>query len=102
MPTAYVLAAAAGLYVVQKRPAEVVVDGGRAALRSVWDASGGDATVLLPVHSVLPRREGLVVGIGDEVVTLRPEEWPEFEEVHRALADAARIAEIEGAPVSWS
>ena len=96
VPLAYLVAAMGGLYTVQKQTAEIAVDGGRAAIRSVWDASGDGAVVLGPVHSVLPRQEGLVVGVGDEVVTLRPEEWPEFERLHRALADAARIAEIEG------
>ena len=97
VPAAYAAAAAMGMYAVQRRPAEVVVDGGRAALRSVWEASGGRPAVLVRVHSALPRREGLVVGIGDEVVTLRPEDWPEFAGVHRALAGAAQIAELEGA-----
>ena len=102
VPLAYVGAAVAGLYAVQKRPAEVVVSGARAAVRSVWDASGTAPAVLLPVHSVLPRREGLVVGVGDEVVTLRPGDWPEFGALHHALADAAAQSELEGADASWT
>ena len=102
LPLVYVVAATGGLYGAQKRPAEIVVAGGRAALVSVWEASGDGPVVMLPVHSVLPRREGLVVGVGDDVTTLRPEDWPDFEGVHRALADAARIAEIEGQSISWT
>ena len=102
VPVVYAVAASAGLYAVQKRPAEAIIEGGRAALPSVWEASGDGPVVLMPVHSVLPRREGLVVGIGDDVTTLRPEDWPDFEHVHRALADAARIAEIEGQTISWA
>ena len=97
VPSAYAAAAAMGMYAVQRRPAEVVVDGGRGAVRSVWEASGAGPAVLARVHSALPRREGLVVGIGDEVVTLRPEDWPDFAGAHHALAGAARIAELEGA-----
>ncbi|MEL6614561.1 MAG: hypothetical protein AAFQ43_02420 [Bacteroidota bacterium] len=102
VPVGYLVAASIGLYGAQKRYAEVVTDGGRAAIRSVWEASGGGPAVLVRVHSVLPRREGLLVGLGDEVVTLRPEDWPAFDRVHRALADAARISEIEGQSVSWT
>ncbi len=102
VPLVYLLAASGGLYAIQKRPAEVIVHGGRAAIPSVWDASGDGPAVLERVHSVLPRREGLVVGIGDMVTTLRPEDWPEFADIHRALADAARVAEIEGQAISWT
>lgn len=102
VPLGYLIAASIGLYGVQKRSAEVITDGARATIRSVWEASGERPAILVRVHSVLPRREGLVVGLGDEVVTLRPEDWPDYTRLHRALADAARVAEIEGQSVSWS
>lgn len=102
VPGVYTAAAAVGMYVVQRRPAEVIVAGSKGAIRSAWDVTGAGPTLLVPIHSAMPRREGLVVGLGDEVVTLRPEDWPQLEEVHRALADAARLADLERGPVSWT
>ncbi|HIG76363.1 MAG TPA: hypothetical protein EYQ24_17840 [Bacteroidetes bacterium] len=102
VPGVYACAAAVGMYVVQRRPAEVVVAGASGAIRSVWEVSGDGPALLVPVHSAMPRREGLVVGIGDEVITLRPEDWPQLEDVHRALAEAARRADLERGPVSWT
>ena len=102
VPLTYAVAAFGGMAWVQKRPAEVIVAGSKGAIRSAWDVASPGPTVLVPVHSAMPRREGLVVGLGDEVVTLRPEDWPQLEEVHRALAGAARQAEIEREPVSWT
>ncbi|MEM1056882.1 MAG: hypothetical protein AAGI52_15265 [Bacteroidota bacterium] len=102
VPGVYAMAAAIGMYVVQRRPAEVIVAGSKGTVRSVWDAAGPGPAILVGVHSAMPRREGLVVGIGDEVVTLRPEDWPQLEDIHRRLADAARLADLERSSVSFT
>ena len=102
VPVVYASAAAVGMYIVQRQPAEVIVAGSKGVIRSVWDVTGPGPAILTPIHSAMPRREGLVVGLGDEVVTLRPEDWPQLEDVHRTLADAARLAELESGTVSWT
>jgi hypothetical protein len=95
-PLAYVLAAAWAAYDLSRRPAEVVLQGGFGAVRSVWDVAWGrerrDPLVrLLPVFAPFRKDGQLHVGIGDAVHTLRPEDWPELGE----LVDAFRTASEE-------
>jgi hypothetical protein len=98
-PLAYFVAAAWSLYELQRRPAEIVIRHGLGTVRSVWDVARtrGFVPDTLRLHPLFEpgKKDGqLFVGIGDEVVTLRAAEWPQY----RALLDALRAgaAELQG------
>ena len=94
-PLAYAVAAGWSLYELRRRPAEIVLRGGFAAVRSVWDVArrpdpASDSELRL--YRVFPpnRVDGeLSVGIGHQVYTLRPEDWPKFGRLKDALHAAA-------------
>ena len=94
---AYALAAVYGQGTLHRTPAEVEVRGPFAAVRSVWEAAGRRGVRgggLAPVHSARLVRGELLVGLGDTVVTLRPEDWPDFDALVEALRSAARTGQI--------
>ena len=99
-PLAYVVAVGWTLYELHRKPAEVVVRGGFAAVRSVWDVArrqnpASDAELLF--YRVFPpqRVDGeLTVAIGHDVHTIRREEWPTFD----ALKEALHAASMSFAP----
>jgi hypothetical protein len=107
-PLAYALAVAWTLYDLRRTPAEVVLGSGIGAVRSVWDVArtrGWDAPEpLAPVFHPRKADGALLVGFGDEVVTFRPDEWPQFDALRAALEDAADTADAtrftfgDGAP----
>jgi len=94
-PLAYAAAAGWSLYELQRRPAEIVIRGGFAAVRSVWDVArhrDPAADEELRLYRIFPpnRVDGeLSVGIGHQVYTLRPGEWPKFGTLKEALHTAA-------------
>ena len=94
VPVAYGLAAWLGMYVVQRRAAEVRVDGGRVLVRSPLDVAARRLAPFVKVHSVLLRNEGLVVAMGDEVRTFQPREWKEFGLMRAALTEAAHQPDV--------
>lgn len=81
-------AAAYGQNRLHATPAELVVAGPFAALRSVWEVAGDPDARLVPVASARLAQGELTVGMGDEVVTLRHADWPEFDAVVAALRGA--------------
>ena len=87
-PLAVVLAVAFTINDLRSKPAEIVLVGTRAAIRSVWDVAAGSAA--LPEEISPPRRvrEGIDVGIGLSVVTLTPGEWPDLDRLHTLLAES--------------
>jgi hypothetical protein len=98
-PLAALLAAAFAGHHARRLPAELVLYADRAALRSVWDVASGRTS--LPLRVLPPRRvrEGLNVGIGPDVVTLTPEDWPDYPRLREALTRSAFHAEArEPAP----
>jgi len=94
-PFAYAIAAGWSLYELRRKPAEIVIRGGFAAVRSVWEvARRPDPATDIDLHlyRVFPpsRVDGqLSVGIGHEVFTLRPEDWPKFATLKDALHAAS-------------
>lgn len=94
-PLAYALAAGWSLYELHRKPAELVVRGGFAAVRSVWDVArrpdpAADAD--LQLFRVFPpsRIDGVMsASIGHQVHSFRPEEWPHFSVLHDALNAAS-------------
>ena len=94
-PLAYAVAAGWSLYELRRRPAEIVLRGGFAAVRSVWEVArrpdpASDSELRL--YRVFPpnRVDGeLSVGIGHQVYTLRPEEWPKYGRLKDVLNAAA-------------
>jgi hypothetical protein len=98
-PLAYALAAAWSVYELHRRPAEIVLRRGFGAVRSVWDvAAGRDApsefVALSPVFPPFRKDGQLHVAIGDAIVTLRPAEWPAFDDLAAALRATAE--ELQG------
>ena len=85
----YAGAAAYGQSRLHATPAELVVSGPFASLRSVWEAAGADAGRLAPVASARLTQGELTASIGDEVVTFRAEDWADFDAVVAALRGAA-------------
>ena len=90
---AYTAAAAYGQHRLHATPAELVVAGPFVVVRSVWDAAGTDRERLAPVSSARLARGELTVGLGDDVVTLRSDDWPDFDGVVSAVRGAVREAE---------
>lgn len=94
-PLAYAVAAAWALYELRRKPAEIVLRGGFAAVRSVWDVArrpdpATDKELLL--FRVFPptRVDGeLTVSIGHDVYTIRPQDWPKFGKLSEALQAAS-------------
>ena len=88
---AYTLAAAYGQGQLFVTPAQVEVRGPFAAVQSVWEAAAEPPeSRLLPVSSAKLQRGELTVGLGDAIVTFRPEDWPEFDELVSAFRQSAR------------
>ena len=85
----YAGAAAYGQNTLHTTPAELVVSGPFATLRSVWDVAGGGTDRLAPVASARLVQGELTAGIGDDVVSFRSEDWSDFDAVVRALRGAA-------------
>lgn len=99
VPLAYALAAAWAVYELHRRPAEIVLRGGFGALRSVWDVAAGrdEASERVALSPVFPpfRKDGQFhVAIGDAIVTIRPSDWPEFDDLAAALRASAE--ELQG------
>ena len=100
-PLAYVLAAAWSVYRLHQRPAELIVHNGFGAMRSVWDVARdrevplekiGERIRLEPVFRPF-RKDGYVhAGVGDEVHTFRPTEWPAYSELVSALKDSTEVS----------
>ncbi len=96
VPLVYALSTAWTLYDLRRTPAELVLDGAGAGLRSVWDAAGRKKP--LPLRAVFsPRRTvyGLDVPIGRTLHAFAPEDWPAFERLEAAVFAAADAAEAE-------
>ncbi len=96
VPLVYALSTAWTVYDLRRTPAELVLDGARGGLRSVWDAAGRKKP--LPLHAVFsPRRTvyGLDVPIGRTLHAFAPEDWPPFGPLEQAVFDAATVAEGE-------
>jgi hypothetical protein len=94
VPVVYVLSTAWTIYDLRHTPAEVVLEGSRGGVRSVWDAARRTATLRLrPVFS--PRRtlEGVDVPIGRTLYSLSPVDWPAYDQLEKALFDAATASE---------
>ncbi len=90
---AYTIAAAVGQNRLVTTPARVDVRGPFAAVHSIWQtAAPTPEGRLAPVSSARLQNGELTVGLGDTVVSFRPEDWPEFD----ALVDAFRSAAREG------
>ncbi len=94
VPLVYALSTAWTIYDLRRTPAELVLDGSRGGLRSVWDAAG--RTSALPLHSVFsPRRtmEGVDVPIGRALHSFHPDDWPAFDRLEAAVFAAAAASE---------
>lgn len=85
VPAALALATGFTVFVMRRTPAELLLLGDRAAIRSVWDVAtgvAGEAGPLLPPKRV---RDGIHVGIGENVLTFTAEDWPELRAIEAAL-----------------
>jgi hypothetical protein len=96
---AYLAAAAVGQSSLHRTIAEIELRGPFASVRSVWDAAGWRTDGLAPIVSARLVQGELSVGIGDTVMTLRREDWPDFDALTEALRAAAREAQTLG---GWS
>jgi hypothetical protein len=86
-PLAAVLASAFTLHRLRSAPAELLLVGDHAAVRSVWDVATNRPAypeTLIPPKRV---RDGLDVGVGRDVLTLTRAEWPELERIHATLLE---------------
>ncbi|MEP0545823.1 MAG: hypothetical protein ABJF88_02745 [Rhodothermales bacterium] len=96
VPLVYALSTAWTVHDLRRTPAELVLDGSRGGVRSVWDAAG--RANALPLHSVYsPRRtmEGVDVPIGRTLHSFAPGDWPGFERLEAAVFAAANASEQE-------
>jgi hypothetical protein len=98
--TPLVYAAAVGwtVYDLMRTPAEVVLAGGRGAVRSVWDVARGrdrDVVRLDPVFQPRKADGALLVGFGHSVVAFRADDWAEFDDLRDALEAAADLRDAE-------
>jgi hypothetical protein len=98
--TPLVYAAAVGwtIYDLMRTPAEVLLAGGRGAVRSVWDVARGrqrEQVVLDPVFQPRKADGALLVGFGHSVVAFRPDDWANFDDLRDALESAADLREAE-------
>ena len=88
---AYTIAAAVGQSRLVTTPAQVDVRGPFAAVHSIWDvAATPPQGRLAPVSSARLQNGELTVGLGDTVVSFRPEDWPAFDALVEAFRGAAR------------
>jgi hypothetical protein len=86
------------IYDLMRTPAEVVLSGGRGAVRSVWDVARGrerEPVRLDPVFQPRKADGALLVGFGHSVVAFRPDDWPAFDDLRDALEAAADLREAE-------
>ena len=90
---AYTGAAAYAQSRLHATPAELVVSSPFATLRSVWDVAGWDDTRPALVSSAKLARGELSVGLGDDVVSLRADDWPDFDGLVATLRGAAAEAQ---------
>ena len=89
--TAYAIAAGIGQNRLVTTPAQVDIRGTHAAVQSIWQAASESTEEdLLPVFSARLQNGELSVGLGDSVVSFRPEDWPAFDELVQAFRGAAR------------
>lgn len=87
---AYGAGASIGLYRMHQTPAELVIRGSFATIRSVWDVAAKEPVEhLSPVISSRMSEGEFMVGIGDAITPLTPSEWPRFEEMRAAVQQAA-------------
>ena len=96
VPLVYALSTAWTIYDLRRTPAELVIDGARGGIRSVWDVAL--RTTTLPLYSVFtPRRtmEGVDVPIGRTLFSFPPEDWPSFDRLEAAVFAAANASEHE-------
>ena len=94
VPVVYVLSTAWTIYDLRHTPAEIVIEGPRGGVRSVWDAARRTSTLgLRPVFS--PRRtlEGVDVPIGRTLYSFSPVDWPSYEQLEQACFEAANASE---------
>jgi hypothetical protein len=90
-PLAVAGAAAFTAFWMRRTPAELLLLGDRAAVRSVWEVSTGAPGVagrLLPPKKL---QGGIDVGIGEDVLTLTPAEWPRLAEIEAALNELVPV-----------
>lgn len=99
LPAAYVATAIWAAYELRRKPAEIVLKNGLGEIRSVWDVArineGDEIETALLVRVFPPQKvDGEVnVAIGDTMMTIRPQEWPDFGQLTRALSDAAQLVQ---------
>lgn len=95
VPLICALATGYAAYALRRRPAELILEDGRGAVRSVWAVTTGwERPRLHPVFSRKRTREGLSVAIGRTLYTFAPEDWMDYDALEEAVyAAAARAAE---------
>lgn len=94
VPVVYVLSTAWTIYDLRHTPAEVVLDGPRGGVRSVWDTARRTSTLRLrPVYSPRRTMEGVDVPIGRTLYSLSPVDWPSYEQLEKGLFEAAAASE---------
>jgi hypothetical protein len=101
VPVVYALSTAWTIYDLRHAPAELVVEGARGAVRSVWDvARRVSALRLHPVYSPRRTMEGLDLPIGRTLYSFAPSDWPHFEQLEQAAFAAAAASEEERAALA--
>lgn len=86
-PLAAAIASAFTLHRLRSTPAELLLVGDHAAVRSVWDVALNRPAypeTLIPPKRV---REGLDVGVGRDVLTLTRAEWPDLDRMHKTMLE---------------
>ena len=96
VPVVYALTSAWTVYDLRRTPAELVLDGPRGGLRSVWDASGTAKPLLLrPVYTPRRTMEGVDVPIGRTLYSFHPDDWAHFDRLEAALFESAGASEAD-------
>lgn len=88
-PVAILVAIGYTIFRLRSIPAELVIQGDKGMVRNVWDVATKNwpqAEALIPPRKT---KTGIDVGIGRDVLSITPDEWPGIEEIYEALLIAS-------------
>ncbi len=94
-PVALAVATVVTLYRLRSAPVEIVLRGGLGGARTLWEVAANAPLRLRPIFRPRRVRDGLNAIVGEDVLTLAPDEWPEVAALEAALRAAADRAEME-------
>ena len=88
-PAALIISIGYTVFRLRSIDAELLIQGDKALVRSVWDVA---TNAYPPAEPLVPPRKtqtGIDVGIGRDVLSISPDEWPNIDEIFDALLLAA-------------